>query len=152
MQTFLTTTLITAGIGALVNSILGFIWYGPIFGKAYGEIVGIPAASQMTEEENKTFGNKMIPLYITNFVLAFISFFALAYFAIFIGRLNIVGALTYAGFIWFGFIMPIEAGNALWSGKPKKLAWRLFFLTAGFQLISFLAAAAIWALIYPYFF
>ncbi len=151
MQIFLLTNALTAFIGVIASMVIGFIWYGPIFGSKWGEIIGMKPASGMSDEEKKAFGKKMIPIYALNILTAFIMYFALAYFAVFIGRLNVSGAALYALFVWFGFVMPVLAGVALWSGKSKKLAWAMFGITAGYQLLTLVLAAVIWALMYPMF-
>ncbi|MEZ4103187.1 MAG: hypothetical protein R3B55_01300 [Candidatus Paceibacterota bacterium] len=36
---------------------------------------------------------------------------------------------TNAFWIWAGFVMPTLAGSALWSARPRKDAWKIFFIT-----------------------
>jgi hypothetical protein len=142
-MSFYAFTALSALIGAVASMIIGFVWYGPLFGKKWMEVIGVsPAAAQKVSQK------EMIPEYVTNFVVAFIQFYALGFFAAFIGGLTVPGALLYGLFVWFGFTMPVQVGNALWSGKPKKLAWTMFGLTAGYQLLSILVGAVAWALLY----
>lgn len=151
MTSFYLVTALTAIVGAVASMIIGFVWYGPLFGKKNLEVMGVPADKKFSAEEKKAMFKKMLPSYFANLAVAFIQFYALGFFAAFVGRLTIVGALIYGFFLWVGFIIPIEAGNAIWSGKTKKLSWTMFFLSAGYQLVVMLVAALLWAVIYPVF-
>lgn len=130
-------------VGAASLHILGFIWYGPIFGKAYGSIMGMPPVSQMSPETNKEFKNKMWPVYILNLILALITSYALAYFLNLLGDMAVGGGVCIALAIFFGFMLPLIAGNSMWSGKPRALAWKLFWINFGYYLISFIVLAGI---------
>lgn len=121
---------------AIVLQVLGFVWYGPIFGKKYGALINMPAPSQMTSEANKAFHKRMIPTYIINFVLSLVTIFVYLIFVQVLGAPMMVALL-----VWLGFVMPIEAGVAMWSGKPRKQAWQLFGITAGYQLLAFVVTA-----------
>lgn len=147
-MTFYTFTALTAFLGALASMIIGFVWYGPFFGKKWGEIVGMPAREAMSDADNKAFGKKMIPLYLLNMLVAFVQFYAIGFFAAFIGGITASGALLYGFFIWFGFVMPIQAGMAIWSGKSRKLSWTMFGISAGYQLVIIILGAVIWSVLY----
>ena len=68
-MSFYVFTLITALIGAFVSMVIGFVWYGPIFGKQWMEIMGI------SKENMKNVSQKeMIPHYALNFLVAFVQF------------------------------------------------------------------------------
>jgi hypothetical protein len=34
--------------------------------------------------------------------------------------------------------MTTEAGAALWSGKPSKVAWKMFLISTGGHLVTFI--------------
>lgn len=121
---------------SVLQMILGFIWYGPLFSKAWIRVMGIDISS-MTKETVKEMQKKMIPVYILNFVLCIVTNYVLASI---IGSSFEVSGVVVAVWMWFGFIMPTVAGNAMWSGKPRKITWEMFLLTAGYQLVAFLAA------------
>ncbi|MEZ4114202.1 MAG: DUF1761 domain-containing protein [Candidatus Paceibacterota bacterium] len=50
---------------------------------------------------------------------------------------------TNAFWIWAGFVMPTLAGSALWSARPRKDAWKIFFITSGYQFLLFMIFASI---------
>jgi hypothetical protein len=152
MTSFYLVTALTAIVGAIVSMVVGFVWYGPLFGKKNMEVMGMKDMMEsMTAEEKKGMHKKMLPSYLANLLVAFVQFYALGFFAAFIGRLTVTGAIVYGAFLWLGFIVPIEAGNAIWSGKSKKLSWTMFGLSSGYQFVVMLLGAILWAVIYPHF-
>lgn len=122
---------------------LGFLWYGKLFGKAYMKVIGGRDMSQMSKEECDEINKKMVPVYILNFVTSIITIVVLAYV---FNHYLVIGAMEgikIALLMWVGFIMPMTASAAMWSGKPKQLAWNMFFITAGYELVAFIIFGAI---------
>ena len=122
--------VLVCGVAAMV---IGFLWYGPLFGKAFMKVMG---ADNMTPEQKAMMKKNMWGMYLIQFVLALITAYVLAYHIA-----NWAGAETpvmVAICTWFGFILTTEAGAALWSGKPKKLAWNMFLISASAQLVTFI--------------
>lgn len=118
---------------AVASMVLGMVWYSKsLFGKAWGEVIGMNP--NITPEEIKNLQKTMGPLYLLQFVLSFFEAYVLAYF------INTLGGMTgiMTG-IWIclGFVMPTIAGQAMWGGKSKKLAWKMFWITLGYQLVLF---------------
>ncbi len=121
---------------AVVFFIIGFIWHGPLFGKIWARAMGMDMNS-MTPEQKKEMQKKMWPAYILQLILSIVTAYVLA---VFIGS-GIGGALAIAFWLWLGFSMPMAASAALWSGKSKSASWKLFFITAGYQLVTLLVGA-----------
>ncbi len=122
---------------AIAHLILGSIWYGPIFGKAWMEIAGMTA---MSPEQKKAMQKKMMPMYLLQFALSILTAWVLAWN---IGMIGTVSGIQVAFWVWLGFVMPVVAGNSMWSGKSKKIAWKMFWITTSYNLIAFLIAGAI---------
>jgi hypothetical protein len=133
-------------IGILITTtvavVLGMGWFGPIFGKVWAEIIGMKQATEMTPEENKEFQKKMAPAYIINIVLTGMMMVGLFFF---VKGSNAVSGITASFIAWLFFALPLMGGQALWSGKAKRLAWQMFLLTTGYQLICFVVAGAIYS-------
>lgn len=122
---------------AVIAMVLGFIWYGPLFGKLWARVVGMDL-STMTPESKKEMQKKMAPVYLLNFILVVVTAFV---FDIFMGAAHITSPMVgvkLAFWIWLGFVMPTIAGQAMWSNKPKNLAWAMFLTSAGYQLVLFI--------------
>lgn len=118
---------------AVVMMGLGFLWYGPIFGKQWIALMGWTpeqVAAGMQKSMTKNYVIMALGALIMSFVLAHSIVFAGSY-------LNVTGvsAGLQAGFWnWLGFIAPVTVGTVLWDGKP----WKLWFLNAGYYLVGLL--------------
>ncbi len=123
--------VLVCGIASMV---VGFIWYGPLFGKAYMQVMGV---NNMSPEQQEAMKKNMWVMYLTQFILSLITAGVLA---VHVANWSDTSASTIgiAVCTWFGFVMTTEAGAALWSGKPKNLAWKMFFISAGAQLVTFI--------------
>lgn len=135
---------------AVLSMVIGFLWYGPLFGKKWMEINELsPDDLAKREAMQKSAG----PLYGVQFVLSLLqlvvlSLFLTAYYryANLIGSCVEIGKCTdqmgtyvFSSFlIWLGFVMPTVAGLSMWNAKPAKVRWMLFGLSAGYQLVSFI--------------
>ena len=132
-------------VAALVASVLGFVWFGPLFGKHYMRVMGI--TPEMAESGKKS----MMPKMLLDFVMSFIMFFGLLMI------LNIAQAGTYsAAFIftllfWAFIMLPTKASGVIWSNKNTKDSWVMFGLTAGYSLVSYLVSALLFIALIPLF-
>lgn len=120
-------------VATVVAHVIGFLWYGPLFGKAWIKLMGFTKDSmkkmKLSGMQAMVFG--VVTALLTNYVLAVV--------------LGLTGASSVSqgamtGFwVWLGFAMPLHLGVFLWEGKPFKL-----FLFNTFQyLISIMVAASI---------
>ncbi|OGG44018.1 hypothetical protein A2841_04045 [Candidatus Kaiserbacteria bacterium RIFCSPHIGHO2_01_FULL_48_10] len=125
---------------ALANMVIGFLWYGPVFGKYWKGLMGF------TDESMKAM--KMTPLMamVGGLITALIMAYVLAHFATVFGAAidtaSVMGALTLAFWVWLGFTATTIAGSFLWEGKPVTL----FVLNAAQSLVSLSAMALVLAL------
>ncbi|MBP6884897.1 MAG: DUF1761 domain-containing protein [Candidatus Pacebacteria bacterium] len=118
---------------AIVALIIGMLWYGKaLFGNMWMKITGMDTMTVDAQAEAKKGMAKMVAVQL---VLSFVSAFVLSRFI----NMSGMSGVTMAFWIWLGFLMPTSGGSALWSGKPKGLAWSMFFITAGAELVTFLA-------------
>jgi predicted neutral ceramidase superfamily lipid hydrolase len=123
--------VLVCGIASMV---VGFAWYGPLFGKIWmNEIMG---AGSMTPEQVASAKKSMWMMYLIQLILSLITAGVLA-FHIANWSDPTASALLIAVCTWFGFVMTTNAGAALWSGKPKATAIKMFLISAGAQLVTF---------------
>jgi predicted neutral ceramidase superfamily lipid hydrolase len=134
-----------------VAQVLGFLWYGPIFGKSYMAVIGGKKREEMSDKECKEMDKQMRPVYVLNIIVSIVTILVLSCVLRQYMVMDVVEGVKIALLMWLGFIMPIQAGGALWSGKSKKLSWTMFLLTAGYQLAIMLLGGVIWALFYANF-
>ena len=131
-------------LSAVANMVLGFVWYGPLFGKQWIALMGWSKEEmekgkiKMQKEGWKTYLLAFIGSLIMGYVLAQSLVFASAYLDV-----SGIGAGLMVGFwSWLGFIAPITLGSVLWEGK----SWKLWFLLNSYYLISLLIMGSILAL------
>ena len=116
------------------------LWHSKaMFGKAWMQVMGVDP--NMTDAQMKEASKGMALTYIAQFVLSLIEAFILALFVMMAATIG-MGVMT-AIWIFIGFMLPIIGGAALWSGKPKNLAWKMFGISAGFQLVIIVVYAVI---------
>ena len=131
-------------IAVVANFVLGFLWYSPLFGKAWAKEMGFdltrkPPASAMAKG--------MILMIIGNFLMAYV-------FAHNIAVWNPVtwgqpasdmslgqNAGMAAFFTWLGFYLPGDLGIVAWEQKT----WKLFFINTCYHFAALLVAAFILA-------
>lgn len=131
---------ILAFIAAIVSGALGFVWFGPLFGKQWVALVGMP-----TDAESKKKGMKRMPLYmflnfVANFLLASVLFMLLKL----LGAYSFGTAFPIALVLFIGFILSSEITSVLWNGKKPREQFRMWALSIGFQVAMFL----VWLLMY----
>lgn len=114
--------LLAVLVCGIVAMVIGFIWYGPLFGKMWEKAHGEPVSE----------GSKS--LYFVQFVLSLLTAYVLAHF---INAWQDTWGGETALWIWLGFVVPIVAGSSLWTNDSKKVAWAKFLLQAGYQFIIF---------------
>ena len=119
---------------SIVSIVIGWLWYGPIFGKIWVKEAGF------TDEmlaQGKTKG--MAKSYILTFIFCLISAYVLSYFMIVQSVATISSAMSLAFLVWLGFQLPIHLGTVLWDMKSLKL----FMLTSVHSLVTLLASGII---------
>lgn len=124
--------LMILGAG-VVSMIVGSIWYGPIFGKKWLDVIG---ATALDLEKRKEMQKAAMPLYAVQFVLSLLQFYILSNIIVW-GGWN-VQSIAVSFFIWLGFVMPTIAGSAMWNNDSSKVKWARFLIQAGYQLVMFL--------------
>lgn len=121
--------VLVCGISAMV---LGAIWYGPLFGKKWMEIIG---ATDLDKEKRKAMQKKAGPLYAVQFVLVLFQILVLAHL---IADTTQATGVERALWIWVAFIIPTIAGSAMWNNDSTAVKWSRFLIQSGYQLICFI--------------
>ena len=131
-------------LAAVSNMVLGFLWYGPIFGKQWTALMGWSEAEmaigreKMKKEGWKTYSIQALGALVMAYILAHYFVFASTY----TNTPGLTGGLMVGFWSWLGFIAPVTLGVVLWDGKP----WKLWFLQSGYYLVALLVMGVIIAL------
>lgn len=119
-------------VGIVLQFVLGFLWYGPLFGNAWMEMVGLDLA---TIEANPAGAGT----WITNIVTAVASIYLLAWLFV---KLKVSSLLkgAFLGFlIGFVFVLMANKTSGAFNGDPYGLAW----VTGGFTTVGLSLAGAV---------
>lgn len=122
---------------AVVSMIVGAIWYGPLFGKAWMRIIG---ATELDKEERKKMQKAAMPLYVIQFLLTVFQAFVLSQY---ITGWSDTSEIEHVLWIWAAFIVPTLAASAMWNNDKTKVKFARFGIQAGYQLVIFLIFALI---------
>ena len=115
-------------VAVIAHMIIGTLWYSRfLFGKQWASLIGISL-------EEKPAPYKMLLMFIASLLTAFI----LSVLLFFLAPLYIL-AVMIALAVWIGFILPTTLNPILWVKK----SWKLFFINAGFYLVSLLVMVTI---------
>ena len=120
-------------VAAIAQFVIGWIWYGPLFGKTWMSMMGMSQQSMSREGMGKT----MVLTFIGSLVTA-------AVLSMLVGWMGAktLGAGIAAGFwAWLGFVATVTLGGVLFA----KMSWNLYILNNAYQLVSLVVMGAILA-------
>jgi hypothetical protein len=126
-------------IAVVANFFLGFLWYTPLFGKAWAKENGFDTSGKPASGE---VAKGMILNVIGNFFLAYVlahNIMAWSYVPDtkeMSAALNIINATV---FTWLGFYVPVDLNAVAWEKK----SWKLFAINTGYHFIMLLVASTI---------
>lgn len=103
-------------VAAVISMVLGYLWYGPLFGKAWMKETGVSKKVM-----DKNMGMKYGILFIGAILMAWVFDHALVFAITFLGIGGVTGGLMGAFFNWLGFIAPVTAGIVLMEDRSFKL-------------------------------
>lgn len=129
---------------AIVNMVLGFVWYGPLFGKQWVALMGW--SKEKIEAGNKKMKQEGWKTYLLAFAGSLVMAGVLRYSLVFASSYMHASGL-YAGvmtgfWMWFGFVAPVTLGAVLWEGKP----WKWWVLMNGYYLVALVVTASLLSL------
>lgn len=107
--------------------VLGFLWYGPIFGKLWMREVGMTKADAEAAKK-KGMTKSYVLMAVSAFVMSYVFSVVLAQF----NTTDVGMALQGAFWTWLGFIATVMLGKVLWENK----SWTLYALDSGYYLVG----------------
>lgn len=135
-------SIVAVLIAVVANFFFGFLWYTPLFGKAWAKEIGMSTDRKPTGGE---MARGMIFMVIGNFLFAWVLAHNMAVWnpetwGLPPSDMSPAAAAGMAAvFTWLGFYVPTDIGVVAWEGK----SWKLFFINTCYHLISLVIAAMI---------
>lgn len=124
-------------VASVLDFIVGFIWYGPIFGSLWGKMHGF---DKLTKAVQQKMMKEMGPLYGVQFAMTVLTNFILAIFISYVPAWN---AYALAVFLWLGFVIPTLASGVIFGGTQPKWMLKKFMVQAGASLVCLEVAAIV---------
>lgn len=128
-------------VAAAAAMVLGFLWYGPLFGKLWMSLSGI-SASTLDAQKKKGMGSKYLVMIVGTLVMSYVLAHALVFASAYLKVVGVSAGLMAGFWNWLGFIGPVTLGSVLWEGK----SWKLWGLHNAYQLLSLLVMGVVLAL------
>ena len=117
---------------AVLSMVVGYIWYGPLFGKKWMEIVGVDENDLAARKEMQ---KNSMPLYIVQFLITVGQLYILTEF---IKGSTGVSGVEVAVWLWAGFVLPTVAALSMWTTDASKVKWARFLIQGGYFLVMFI--------------
>ena len=119
-------------IAVLLPMVVGSLWYGPLFGKIWMEMMDLTEEKiRATLNPLKSYGGSFLGSVLTAYV-----------FSLLIAQMNmgtLGGGLTIGFVAWLGFALPMGWQNVAWEDK----GYGLFVLNQAYNLLVFLLMAGL---------
>lgn len=120
--------ILLAAVSAMV---VGFVWYGPLFGNAWMKLVGISKSDVNKKEMPKLYGIMFLGALVEAYVLSHFIHYAGAYTLV-------LGAKT-GLWAWLGFVATTMIGNYMFAKRGMKL----YYIDGGYALVNLVVMGAI---------
>lgn len=121
----------------ILSMVVGFLWYGPLFGKEWMKLSGM--TDKVKEEAKKNMGQTYGIMFVLSLVMAWILAHFIWYAAPASATLMIGVKTAFWG--WLGLVVPTSASKYLFN--PEKKPWKLFYLDAGYYLVTLVGMGVI---------
>ena len=118
-------------IAGVIAMVVGFVWYGPLFGKKWMDLIGATPESMSSEEVQK----QMMPTYVLQFVLALLEAFIFYHY---VKGWEEASGIESAVWIWLGFVVPALASTVMWTTDSSKIKMERFAIQAGYHFLLLL--------------
>ncbi len=121
----------------VLSMVIGFLWYGPLFGKEWMRLVG------MTDKKMEEAKKGMQMTYAISFLSSLVMAWILAHFIWYAapGNVTLAIGLKTAFWGWVGLVATTHASRYLFN--PDQKPWKLYFLEMGYYLVTILGMAVV---------
>ena len=134
--------LIAVVIATIAQFAVGFLWYGPLFGKLWGKMHGF---DKLTKEVQKKMMKEMGPYYGIQFFVTVVTSYVLAVFVN--AKPTDWSVYMLATLLWLGFVVPAQVSDVIFGGTEPKWIAKKIAVQAGGSLACLLVAAFVFSLL-----
>lgn len=121
-------------IAAVLNMAIGFFWYSKaLFAKQWMKAIGKTEAEIKAGGNNAAYGLTMVGALVMAWVLSFMVDYADAFTAVDGAKLGFL--------VWLGFVATTYLSLKVFEGR----SWELYWINAGYYLVSLVATGAVLA-------
>lgn len=124
-------------IAVIAQFAVGFVWYGPLFGKLWGMINGF---DKLSKQEQEKMMKEMGPMYGIQLIVTIMTTVVLA---IVMNNLPSWSAYSLVSILWMGFTVPAQVSSVLFSNTERQWMLSKVLLLVGGSFVSLQVAAAI---------
>lgn len=127
-------------VAAIVNMVLGIIWFGPLFGKQWIKMSKF-SQKDMVKAKKKGMSAQYGLMFVGSLVMSYVLAHSLIFASTYLHLFGLAGGLMSGFWSWLGFVAPVTLGSVLWEGKP----WKLWLLNNGYYLFSLILMGSVLA-------
>lgn len=132
--------LTAVALATLASFVLGWLWHGPLFGKAWGREMKMDPSAR---PDPRVMIKGLILTIVGNFFMAYVLAHDVYAWSLVPGIGNMKEGfsipLQTAFFLWLGYFVPTHIGATIWENK----SWKLTAINLGYHFTSLLIAAII---------
>jgi hypothetical protein len=128
-------------VAAIASMVIGFLWYGPVFGKMWSRLMGWSEQAMADMKAKGGMGSSYLIMFIGSLVMAYVLAHSLIFAATFTQTSGVSAGLVVGFWNWLGFIAPVTLGSVLWEKK----SWKLWILNNAYYLVTLLVMGIILA-------
>ena len=119
-------------VGIILQFVLGFLWYGPLFGESWMGMVGLDLASIEADPAGAS-------EWITNIISSVVGVYVLAWLLTKLNADTWMKAAGYGLLIGFSFVLLSNMTSDMFAKAPYGLAW----ITGGFTTLGLTSAGIV---------
>ena len=134
-MTLVAVNYVAVLVAAIATMALGFVWYGPLFGKPWMKLSG------MTKEKMEASKDQMPKIYGLGFLFQLLMAYVIAQFVAALGATTAMEGAMVGFWGWLGFTATTMVTQVLWGDQPVKL----YEINVGYQLVAMAVMGAIFA-------
>ena len=118
-------------VAAILNMILGAIWFGPLFGKKWAKLAGF-TEERMKEVMQKGMGKSYSIMFLGSLLMALVLNYSIIFVSFYFQISGVSAGVMTAFLNWIGFVAPVTIGSVLWENK----SWAYWFITYSYYLVG----------------